>query len=82
MFEQDVCVNMRVCLVAFPPKCPMHPDSIADVATQVVTSQLTACRVRYARQLLGIMQKEQLHRCCSSACAACFHCVLAYVCPT
>ena len=38
MFEQDVCVSVCVCLVAFPPKRPTHPDRIADIAAQVLTS--------------------------------------------
>ena len=38
-FEQDVCVSVRVCLVAFPPKRPTHPDRIADIAAQVLTSR-------------------------------------------
>ena len=36
-FEQDVCVSVCGCLVAFPRKRPTHPDRIADVPAQVVT---------------------------------------------
>ena len=67
VFEQDVCVSVRVCLGALPSKRPTHPYRIADVAPQVVTSRLAGAKC--------ITHASCLALCKRAAASAPFKCV-------